>query len=498
MAVRGRWRGCLIVCSLVFGLSAAPARAQDTGTISGTVIDSQGGAIPGATITLTDERTATARTLVTDASGEFAFRSVIPGTYTVRVELTGFRSFEKRSNVLNASGQLDLGKVKLDVGNVTEVVTVESRGTVVETRNSDYTGLLTSKQIEQIQTKGRDVMSLLRLLPGVRYEDDIEAMGESFGSQVPNVGGQRRAWNQVTVDGLNGNELSGTNRFASATNLDAIAEVKVMLGSYKAEDGRSGGSNIKVVTKSGGNRYAGSCYYYARRNQWNANTWDNKRNHLPTPIYHYDTYGVSAGGPLKIPRLFNDTNDRKLFFFYSMENPQARQPGGVRKYMMPTELERQGDFSQTFDSGGKLIVIKDPLTGAAFPGNVIPKDRINSNALAIMKLMPLPNRTDRAETAGLYNFIRQETPEKPRLNNVMKVDWRRTANDNFNVAFNSFISVQRGSEITAGPEKFGYLAAKYDFGNSFVTAGQHHIYGASLVNGAYGGVRRQTERFGTA
>ena len=236
----------------------------------------------------------------TAAHGEFTFHSVLPGGYTVKVELTGFRSFEKRNNVVNASGQLDLGKVKLDVGNLTEVVTVAATGTPVEIHNSNYTGLLTSTQISQIQTKGRDVMSLLRLMPGVRYEDDIEAMGESFGSQVPNVGGQRRHWNQVTVDGLNGNELSGTNRFASATNLDAIAEVKVMLGSYKAEDGRSGGANVKVVTKSGGQRYAGSAYYFARRNQWNANSWDNKRNNLPTAIYHYDTYGFNAGGPVKI------------------------------------------------------------------------------------------------------------------------------------------------------------------------------------------------------
>jgi len=487
------------VCAFVLCLFwAFSAHAQDTGTVSGTVIDAQGAAVPGATLTLTEEKTGTSRTLVSDARGEFVFRSVIPGTYTVRVELTGFRSFERRNNVLSASGALDLGRIKLDVGNLTEVVTVEATGTHVETKNSDYTGLLTASQISQIQTKGRDVMSLLRLLPGVRYEDDIEAMGESFGSQVPNVSGQRRHWNQVTVDGLNGNELSGTNRFASATNLDAISEVKVMLGSYKAEDGRTGGANIKVVTKSGGSRYAGTGYYYARRNQWNSNTWDNKRNHLPTPIYHYDTYGFSAGGPLKIPGLFNQNNDRKLFFFYSMENPRAAQPGGVRKYMMPTELERKGDFSQTLDSGGKLIVIRDPKTLLPFPGNVIPADRINPNTLGILNLMPLPNRTDRAQTAGLYNYIRQETPDKPRLNNVAKIDWRRTANDNFNVSFNSFISVQKGSEITAGPEKFGYLAARYDFGNNFVTVGHHHIFGATLVNEAYGGVRRQTEGFGTA
>jgi hypothetical protein len=482
---------------LVLGL-AGGARAQDTGTVSGTVVDAQGGAVPGATITLTDEKTGTSRTLVSDNHGEFTFRSVLPGSYTVKVELSGFRTFEKRNNIVEASSAMDVGRLKLEVGSLTEVVTVEATGTHVETRNSDYTGLLTSTQISQIQTKGRDVMSLLRLMPGVRYEDDIEAMGESFGSQVPNVGGQRRAWNQVTVDGLNGNELSGTNRFASATNLDAIAEVRVLLGSYKAEDGRSGGANVKVVTKSGGQRYSGTAYYYARRNQWNANTWDNKRNHLPTPIYHYDTYGASVGGPLKIPGLFNQSGDQKLFFFYSMENPQAQQPGGVRKYTMPTALERQGDFSQTLDASGKLIVIKDPLTGQPFPGNVIPPDRLNRNGLAIMNLLPMPNRLDRSETAGLYNFIRQETPDKPRINNVVRVDWRHAANDNLYVGFNAFTSVQKGSEITAGPEKFGFLAAKYDFGNEFVTVGHHHIFSTNVVNELYGGLRRQTEGFGTA
>ena len=498
MTPAGRWRGHLLACGLSFGLVAAPVRAQDTGTVSGTVVDPQGAAIPGATITLTDERTGTSRTAVTEARGEFTFRSVTPGSYTVKVGLTGFRSFEKRNNVLSASGQLDLGKVRLDVGDLTEVVTVEARGTPVETRNSDYTGLLTSTQISQIQTKGRDVMSLLRLLPGVRYEDDIEAMGESFGSQVPNVGGQRRHWNQVTVDGLNGNELSGTNRFASATNLDAIAEVKVMLGSYKAEDGRTGGANVKIVTKSGGMHYNGSAYYYARRNQWNANTWDNLRNHLPTPEYHYDTYGVNVGGPVRVPGLFNQSGDKKLFFFYSMENPQAAQPGGVRKFMMPSALERQGDFSQTFDAGGKLIVIKDPLTGQPFPGNSIPTDRLNANGRAIINMLPLPNRLDRNETAGIYNFIRQETPDKPRLNNVVKLDWRRTATDNFYVTLNSFTSVQKGSEITAGPEKWGFFNGKYDFGNVFTAFGHHHIFGTGLVNELYGGVRRQTEGFGTA
>jgi hypothetical protein len=215
----------LALGALLIMLPAARAAAQDTGIVTGNVVDASGQVLPGASVALTNEATRDARTMVTNERGDFTFRAVSPGIYTVTVELTGFRKFEQRSNVVNASSQLAIGAVKLEIGAMAESVTVTAQGTVVETRNSDYSGLLTSTQIAQIQTKGRDVVNLLRLLPGVHYENDIEAMGDSFGSQIPNIGGQRRGWNQVTVDGLNGNELSGTGRMNSSLNLDAIAEV---------------------------------------------------------------------------------------------------------------------------------------------------------------------------------------------------------------------------------------------------------------------------------
>jgi hypothetical protein len=167
--------------------------------VTGSVIDTSDQVIPGATVTLVNEATGDARTAVSNGRGEFTFRAVQPGTYTVAAELAGFRKYERRNNVLNASGQLAIGALKLEIGTVSEVVTVTSQGTVVETKNSDYSGLLTSTQIQQIQTKGRDVVNLLRLLPGVHYENDIDAMGDSFGSNIPNIGGQRRN-DQVIVD----------------------------------------------------------------------------------------------------------------------------------------------------------------------------------------------------------------------------------------------------------------------------------------------------------
>ncbi|HJZ71313.1 MAG TPA: TonB-dependent receptor [Vicinamibacterales bacterium] len=490
---------------LLIILLAAPrhAAAQDTGTISATVVDASGQVLPGAAVTLTNDATGASRTMVSNERGEFTFRAVQPGTYTVVVELSGFRRYERRSNVLNASGRLSLGEVTLDIGALAESVTVTAQGTVIEAKNSDYSGLLTSTQIAQIQTKGRDVVNLLRLLPGVHYENDIEAMGDSFGSQLPNIAGQRRTWNQVTVDGLNGNELSGTNRMNSSINLDAIAEVKVLLNSYKAEFGHTAGANIEIVTKSGSADYRGSGYWYGRRDAWNATPWENSRLGLPKPKQRYDTPGFNIGGPVPLPR----QNEKTLFFFYSMEAPQVQKPGQVRLYRMPTALERRGDFSQTLDANGRLMFIRDPLsplpcsvtTGGAgcFPGNVIPADRLDPNGLAILNYMPLPNvNCSGAGCGALSNFTRQETPENPRMNNLLRIDGRPSGSNSYWVSYRQFSSNQFGSEITAGPAKWGYFDGNYVSGDSGINGGWNHVFRSNSVNEFGAGIRRATEGFG--
>ncbi len=505
-----KWTPRLVTCRLLPGLVVAallipsPAAAQNTGTISGTIIDNTGQVVPAATLTLINEATSDGRTMTSGSHGEFAFRAVEPGSYTVKVELSGFRTLQLKGNVLNASGTLDLGNVKLDIGTLTEVVSVVSQGSVIETKNSDYSGLLTATQISQIQSRGRDVLNLLRLVPGVHYEADIEAMGDSFGSSIPNIGGMRKAWNQVTVDGLNGNELSGTSRMNSSINLDAIAEVKVLLNTYKAEFGHSGGANIQVVSKSGSSNYSGSLYYYGKRDAWNATPWENNRAGLAKPKLHIDTPGFNIGGPVKIPGLYDQKGDKKLFFFYSFEGPQVQRPGQVRLYRMPTALERQGDFSQTFDSNGRLINIKDPLSTAAcnvttggpgcFPGNIVPANRLDANALALMKLMPLPNALG---VSPNYNFTRQETSTNPRFNNLIRVDARPSGQNAVWGAFRTFSSSQYGSEITAGPAKWGFFNGSYVSGDNSINGGWNHVMGSNGVNELSAGFRRATEGFGT-
>jgi hypothetical protein len=484
----------LAALAMVGTLVSTPAAAQDTGIIHGTVVDSSGQVVPGATVVLTSERTADARTLVSDPRGEFAFRAVTPGSYTIRVELAGFRTFERTNNVLNASSQLDVGRVTLEVGALSEVLTVVSSGTPVETTNSDYSGLLTSSQIAQMQTRGRDVMSLLKLLPGVRPDADIDAMGDSFGTNVPNINGLRRAWNQVTVDGLNGNELSGTSRFSSAINLDAISEVKVLLNTYKAEFGRTGGANIEIVSKSGSTDYRGSAYYYGRRDRWNANSWENNRSGTPKAKLHIDTYGFNLGGPVKIPKLVGTNNEKKMFFFYSMEAPQVQRPGPLRLYRVPTELERRGDFSQSVDTTNRAVVVVDPVTRQPYPGNVIPANLINPSIQKLLNMLPLPNRPGESFT---YNYARQETAENPRMNNMLRVDTRTSRGDTIWATGRNFWSNQYGSEITANPGRWGFFNGAYLFGDTSVNGGWNRILTPNLISEFQTGVRTQTEGFQT-
>ena len=286
-----RWVGLAL---LVAAYGTGQASAQDANaTITGTVADDQGSVLPGATVTVVNEANKQMRTGVSDGRGDFRFPTLTPGTYTIKIEMQGFKTFERRANVLNASSTLSLGSVKLSLGALSETVIVEAGGTKVNAEDSQHSGLLTSTQIENLQSKGRDVMNLLRTVPGVRYGEDTDAVGDSFGTEVPNVSGQRAHWNRVTVDGLNGNELSGSNRIGSAVNLDAISEVKVLLNTYKAEYGGTGGASIQIVSKGGTSDYRGNLYWYGRRTSWNANRWQNNRAGVERPKYEFNTYGLS-------------------------------------------------------------------------------------------------------------------------------------------------------------------------------------------------------------
>lgn len=497
-------RRCQALGILALVFAAAPAQAQNvTGTITGTVVDQQGNVLPGATVTVLNESTGEPRTAVSDARGNFQVTTLPPGTYTIRVELANFRTFERTRNVLSAAERLSIGTLALELGRLGETIVVEATGTYVNTAETQHSGLITSKQIEQIQVKARDVTQLLRLVPGVRYEDSVDALGDSFGTLIPHVGGKRRDWNTVMVDGVLGNEIGQANRLAQAINLDAIAEVKVLINNYRAEYGRTGGAQVHIVSKSGSSTYRGGAYYYGRHEDLNANSFFNNRGavKIDKPRYRFNTYGANAGGP--VPWL--NSTEKSLFFFYSLEAPITERPGPLRSWTMPTEKERRGDFSETLDSQGRLIFIKDwqregacsPTAGGpgCFPGNIIPPERINRDGRALLNVLPMPTLFNRNETQGQFNHRTQEVAENPRLNNILRFDWRPSSNDSLYFTFKDWYSDQRGSEVTAGPNKWGWFNAHYLSTDRGISANYAKVIRPNLVNEAAFGMRHQTEQF---
>ncbi len=464
-----------------------------TGTITGSVTDATGGAVAGASVTLHSQTTADARSIKSNESGDFVFNAVVPGSYRIRVEKEGFKTIEHPGLVLTATQRLSIGNLQLPVGAVSERVTVEATGATVQTASSGNSAELSGKQLNLLVTRGRDVISLLRVLPGVAGGTDENALGGTFGTNTPNIGGQRIGMNTMSADGQSGNDADGVGGFNGMTSLDAIAEVKVLLNSYQAEYGRNAGASINLVTKSGTKDFHGSAYWFVRNEKFNANDFFNNRNSQARPLYRYNTFGGTFGGPVYIPGKFN-TNRDKLFFFYSREDWTIKEPRNVRRVTMPTALERVGNYSQTLDLSGRLIPITDPRTGQPFPGNIIPTNRISRNGQAILNLFPLPNFLDRGLSGGNYNYQFQEITDHPKKLNTLKGDYNLTANDRISARYTSWWADRRGYEgLAAFNSNWDQLYHHYLFKTDQIQFGYTKIIRPNIINEAQFGYRKLGE-----
>ncbi|MFN0101420.1 MAG: carboxypeptidase regulatory-like domain-containing protein [Bryobacteraceae bacterium] len=478
---------------LFFAASVLAIGQTITGTITGTVTDSSGGAIANASATLTNEGTAEIRSIKTNESGDFVFNAVVPGSYTVRVEQDGFKTLERTGLVLTATQRLAVGALQLTVGAVSERVTVEAAGATVQTASSGNSAELSGKQLNLLVTRGRDVISLLRVLPGVAGGTDENALGGTFGTNTPNINGQRIAMNTMSADGQSGNDADGVGGFNGMTSLDAIAEVKVLLNTYQAEYGRNAGASINLVTKSGSKEFHGSAYWYVRNEAFNANDFFNNRNSQARPLYRYNTFGGTIGGPVYIPGKFN-TNRDKLFFFYSREDWRIQEPRNVRRVTMPTALERQGNFSQTLDVSGRLIPITDPSTGQPFPGNIIPSNRVSANGQAMLNLFPQPNFLDRGLSGGNYNYQFQEITDHPKKLNTLKGDYNITPNDRISARYTSWWADRRGYEgLAAFNSNWDQLYHHYLFKTDQIQTSYTKVIRPNIINEAQFGYRKLGE-----
>ena len=277
---------------------------------------------------------------------------------------------------------------------------------------------------------GRDVTSIMRLLPGVRYENTVDSLGMSFGTDVPNVGGARRDWSNVIVDGVVANEVGASQLMAQQINLDAIAEVRVLLNSYRAEYGRAGGGQVQIVSKSGASDVSRQSLLLRPSTKRSTRTTSStNRAGIKKPRYRFNTFGANLGGPVPETATRSCSSSTRWRRRWSAGRA-ACATGRCR----PTR-EMRGDFSQTLDAQGRLIFIRDPLRAAA-PATRRPAGRrasratssrpigINSNGLALLNMLPRANNFDRTFTQGQFNYTTQENAENPKMNNVVRVDWR--------------------------------------------------------------------------
>ena len=420
----------LLISGFALVLPVETAVAQSAvGLISGSVVDVQGASVPGSTVTVINEATGTRQSTQTNESGYFVFPALFPATYTVTAEKEGFKKLEKTGVVLVASERLSVGNLELSLGATTTSVTVTGAGAPVETTSSQISATISTSEISALPSLGRDYVALTAVLPGSNYIGWGNALlGETssaafFNGMAPPV--SAIAPNSPVFFTTNGVDsgIAEVSADAAEPTLDSIQDVHVLEANYEAQYGRMAGAIINVTTKSGTSNFHGGLYYYLRNEDLNANDFFNNRIGQPTPRYRYNTFGGTLGGPLWGPGPFKSLKD-KLFFFFDYDNEPSSVPAGARTYLMPTTLERQGDFSQSYIPGtNELYTVIDPLTGQQFPGNIIPGSRWNPVMQKVMNIFPLPNFTNAAVSLRQYNYVISDSNSMPTNLESLRMDY---------------------------------------------------------------------------
>ncbi len=428
--VRCVWVLPFVVASICLSGASSALAQGTTGTLTGTVVDSSSSAVPGATVTATEGETAAVRTVVTNENGLFRITGLNPGRYTVKVELTSFKPVTVADIALSSSEIRDLGKLTLQVGALTETVSVTSEVTPVQVADSSRRKTVTGDDLKNIQMKGRDIYNLLAVLPGVQ-DTNLNRDYSSWTSATQiTINGAPSQNKDVRIDGINIVDEGGCGTAFVNLNMDAVNEIQVISNGYTAENGRNNGGMINVVTKSGSNIFKGSAWYNGRRDQFNSNDYFRKVNNQPKPLYDVNISGYGFGGPLVIPGVMDARKmQKKTFFYVSQEYTSDKRPTTTLRTNLPTQLERSGDFSQTRVTNGSIQPIIDPRTGVQFPGNIIPAERISPLGQKMLNLLPLPNGILNLQPGQEWtsNAAYDTTPEHGRTNNVVRIDQVFTA-----------------------------------------------------------------------
>jgi hypothetical protein len=368
------------------------------GSVRADVIDTSGAVITGATITLTNSKTGQSVSAVSDASGSYAFVTLLPSTYRMTVEKQGFKTYVQDNITVQVQSSLHI-EAQLQPGGTNETVTVTSEAPLIQAEDPTLGQVIADRSVEELPLNGRDVYSLVALSPGVVPQGSsgtITPGSNPFGWSNYSIGGGTANWNQTLIDGAPVN-VNYANLTAIVPTQDAVQEFKVQTSALGPEYGHFTGGVINMSTKSGTNQFHGALWEYLRNKVLNANDYFSNHNGIARNPFTQNQYGASLGGPIL---------RQKAFFFFSWEGFSVRQ-GQTYTYTVPTTsmlgqtTAESGDFSQL------PIPIIDPTTGTQFMGcngdqpNVICPNRLNDSALDLMRLTyPAPTNGNVAQ-----NFV---------------------------------------------------------------------------------------------
>jgi hypothetical protein len=401
-----RWSSVLLAILVVSFSTLANAQVEQ-GAVTGRVFDEAGGVVPGATVTVTQAGTGVVRETVTNGVGQYTVPYLSVGTYEVTATLAGFRG-ARVTGVAVRVGLTATVDLSLKTGSVETEITVSAHATTLELQGSALGNVVSGRQMIELPLVGRNPYSLVTLAPGV-----VDRGNTGVG---PLINGARSNSTAVMLDGAE-QRNSTTNDLNYSPPLESVEEFKVVTNGLSAEFGRTGGGVITAATRSGSNALHGSAYGYVRSDRFNANSWTNKRNRVTKGKEDIKQYGFTLGGPIRKDR---------TFFFVNLERSKSLSPDNLIR-TVPTLLQRSGDFSQTRTSAGQLITIYDPQTTRPnpaggfirdpFPGNVIPANRIDSIAKAILEHYPLPTNGNSTQ-----NFVQERSRASQGLPFVVRVD----------------------------------------------------------------------------
>lgn len=395
-------------------LAFAASILAQTAQLTGRVTDRSGAVIPGANVTLENERIGLRRFVATNSEGYYTFPSLQPGEYRLTVQSKGFRTANASGFTLtvNQAGRQDF---QLEVGEVTETIEVQGQGAVVDSESSSLGQVIGGTQVLNLPLLGRNPYALAGLVPGVRTpagmnDLPVDVISTAFAS----VSGGRGNSNEYLLDGAP-NTSGSHNQPIFFPTVDMVQEYKVETNAFAAEFGRAAGGVFNVVTRGGTNDVHFTLYEFLRNDALNANNWFANAARQQRAPFRFNQFGGTFGGPLSIPSLYNGRD--KTFIFASVELARFAQ-GVTFAGTVPAATELGGDFSGRRTAGGQPILIYDPLTTTAnaagtafvrqpFPGNRIPGQRINPVARAASRYWPAPN-TEGAPFTGVNNFVRND------------------------------------------------------------------------------------------